>query len=308
MSRIVRFSLVFVTLGVSVPRVMADTTPPPAAKPQAGSLYTRWPALFSGAQRCEVEISSPSKDDRFRWSNGSGATLTLHPSHDGKRSLPAALRRDPPRTLLWTHHGRPDMERLLIAPPGGDMGEVVPGPPTPKPSHELKLDASCGDAVARWSCDDRQPVCHLSLLVPVGSPEEERRHRVDRDSTVRRQLAGKGARDILIADALRLIEDVCAHDRCSEVVARAAEQLRAALREPLWTLVPPRPDDHPPGLTAQGAPGDSLFCVPHRCQLSLGKTLRLNQFGKEALSGATWRLLSTGRSDHEYTLEDEAIP
>jgi hypothetical protein len=300
--------LVLVALDVSAPCAVAD--PPARAKPPPlpGSMSTPWPAALSTAHQCRASLWSPSEHDVFRWSSARGAAMTFDPSHAGDRPLPPAFLRDPPRTLTWIRHGRPGMT---------SSGDIIG--PQPKPPHALGLSVGCSDIQAEWQCDDRQPSCRPSLRIPAGDPEVTRRHHVDRDRIMQTMLKAKGARDIFIADALRLIEDACANGRCSVVVARTAERMRAAVQEPPWTLVPPRDDKHL-GLRAQGRPGDRIICGSEdnrgfewECELTLGDSVHFKVEGDqnpyqphfEELRSDTWALAAPGSGG--FVVEGEAV-
>jgi hypothetical protein len=300
----VRHFLVLAALALPAPSAVADVTTPSSDAPRAPaphptSMLTRWPAVLPCPQPREASLWSPSGEDVLRWSNASGAEVTLdRRRNDGARPIPPALLRDPPRSLTWTRRGRPhDI--------GGEM-------PMPVPRHHVSLQVKCDGDVGqiRWSCDDREASCRPSVWFAYRDPDVQQRHRSDVARFQRVMQAGAGARDLLIADALRLAQEACAGDRCADVVARAVPRLRAAAKQP-WRLA--RPGEHRLEMTAPGAPDENLRCdgadYNRVCTLTLG-SLRFTLHGDdkfsgyEGLDGDKWEVAAYWFG---YSIADEAM-
>jgi hypothetical protein len=282
--------VVLAVIALRAPSAFADVTSPKAkAAPAPTTMRTRWPAVLPCPRPRDLTVSSPSSKDVLRWSSPGGAELTLVANDSGARPIPPALLRDPPRSLTWRRHGRPDQVS------GGEMSRPVS-------PHDVGLWMKCADSYVegdlQWSCDDRQASCRLSVSYPYRDPDERRRHRGSLADLARVVQAGAGARDLVIADALRLAQEACAGDRCAEVVSRAVQQLRAVGKQPPWTVAPPHEQWFE--LIDPAAPDHKLRCdavINRYCSLTLGSSLGFILHGEdstfggnEEVGGAGWEL------------------
>jgi hypothetical protein len=311
---IVRRLLVLAAVALPASAVVADVTIPSTGAPPAPmlrpksppapmlrpkSILTRWPAVLPCPQPRDLVVRRTYSEDVLLWSNSRDDRV----SEDGARPIPPGFLRDPPHSIAWTRNGPEKWN-------GGEMPMPIP--------HSVELNVKCGDdrwSEISWECSYDQASCSLRAFYRERDPDVLRRYRADRARVQQIMRAGAGARDLLIADALHLVQDACAGDRCSDVVARAASRLRAAATQPPWKVT--RPDGYRLELTAPGAPDKTLSCnddpwIDHvrKCTLTLG-TLSFEFPGDSHhygfLSGDTnddtWWLTTSGDG---YTLMHEA--